>query len=258
MSIQTTYLVTGANRGIGKGFVQSFLSRPSTTVIAAVRDPSHQTTLALNDLPKGAGSKLIVVKLDSSSATDAQEAVATLQKEHGIDALDVVIANAGISIGGTSIRKTTAANTQEHFNVNTIAPILLFQATADLLQASKTGNPKFIAISTLIGSIAAIDTLVALGFPATSSPYGGSKTALNWFIRRLHFEEPWLTSFVFHPGLVETDLAAGAVAGTGFKLKDLGAITVDDSVAGMIKTVDKATRDISGTFQNYDGAVNPW
>jgi norsolorinic acid ketoreductase len=258
MSSQTTYLVTGANRGIGKGFVQSFLSRSSTTVIAAVRDPSHQTTLALNDLPKGAGSKLIVIKLDSSSSTDAQEAVATLQKEHGIDALDVVIANAGISIGGTSIRKTSAANTQEHFNVNTIAPVLLFQATADLLQASKTGNPKFIAISTLIGSIAAIDTLVALGFPPTSSPYGGSKTALNWFIRRLHFEEPWLTSFVFHPGLVETDLAAGAVAGTGFKLKDLGAITVDDSVAGMIKTVDKATRDISGTFQNYDGAVNPW
>jgi NAD(P)-dependent dehydrogenase (short-subunit alcohol dehydrogenase family) len=100
--------------------------------------------------------------------------------------------------------------------------------------------------------------LVALKFPNTASPYGGSKTALNWFVRRLHFEEPWLTSFVFHPGLVETDLAAASVAGTGVALKDLGAITVDTSVAGMVKTIDSATRDISGTFQNYDGAVNPW
>ncbi|KAH6630097.1 hypothetical protein B0J18DRAFT_89862 [Chaetomium sp. MPI-SDFR-AT-0129] len=241
-----------------KGFVQTFLSRPSTTVIAAVRDPSHETSQGLASLPVGAGSKIITIKLDSSVASDAADAVATLQKEHGIEALDIVIANAGINIGGTSIRQTTAANTLEHFKVNTIAPVLLFQATADLLQASKTGNPRFIAISTLIGSIATMDALVALKFPNTASPYGGSKTALNWFVRRLHFEEPWLTSFVFHPGLVETDLAAASVAGTGVALKDLGAITVDMSVAGMVKTIDSATRDISGTFQNYDGAVNPW
>lgn len=173
MSTQTTYLITGGNRGIGKGFVSTFLSRPSTTVIAAVRDPSHATSKALSDLPKGAGSKLILVKLDSSVASDAASAVATLKKDHGITALDVVVANAGINTGGTSVRNTSAANTIEHFNVNAIAPILLFQATADLLQASKTGNPKFVAISTLIGSIATIDALVSLGFPNTASPYGG-------------------------------------------------------------------------------------
>jgi norsolorinic acid ketoreductase len=245
MATQTTYLITGANRGIGRGYVQAFLSRPATTVIAAVRDPSHQFSQRLKDLPKGDNSKLILVKIDSPSQTDALEAVADLHKVHNIDALDVVIANAGISVGGTTIRKTTAANIQ-HFNINSVAPVLLFQATADLLKVSKSGNPKFIAISTLIGSIAYIGDLVALGFPSTANPYGGSKTALNWFIRCLHFEEPWLTSFVFHPGLVETDLAAGAVAGTGFELKDLGAISVEHSVTGMIKIIDKATTDYSG------------
>ncbi|KEY72296.1 hypothetical protein S7711_00294 [Stachybotrys chartarum IBT 7711] len=258
MSSQTTYLVTGANRGIGKGFIRTFLSRPSATVIAAVRDPSHQTSKALAELPKAAGSKLLVVKLDSSVTTDADDAVRTLVKEYGITTLDVVVANAGIADGGDTIRKTTAANAQHHFNVNTIAPMLLFQATADLLQASKTGNPKFVAISTFIGSIAGVEHLVSLGFPATSSPYGGSKAALNWIIRRLHFEEPWLTTFVFHPGLVETDLAMASVASAGLSLKDVGAISVDTSVAGMTKTIDSATREIGGTFQNYDGAVNPW
>ena len=258
MSSSLTYLITGANRGIGKGLATTYLSRPSTTVIAAVRDPSHATSQALKELPKADGSKLIIVKLDSTVESDAVDAVASLKKDHGIESLDVVIANAGIASGGTSIRKTTAANTALHFSVNTIAPVLLFQATADLLQASKMGNPKFMAISTFIGSIAGIDTLVSLGFPFTSSPYGGSKTALNWFVRRLHFEEPWLTSFVIHPGLVETDMAASLAASTNQKLEDFGAISVETSAAGMSKILDAATRETSGTFQNYDGAVNPW
>ncbi|KAH6880820.1 hypothetical protein B0T10DRAFT_411805 [Thelonectria olida] len=256
MSAPSTILVTGGNRGIGLGFVKTFLARPNTVVIAAVRDPKHATSKALLDLPKADGAQLVTVKVDSTIPEDAISAVAELQKEHGINSLDIVIANAGISIGGSTVRKTAVDNINKHFRVNAIGPIALFQATADLLQASKTGNPIFIAISTLIGSLGSMEALA--GFPPTQSPYGGSKTALNWFIRRLHFEEPWLTSFVFHPGLVETDLATSAVAGTSLKLSDLGAITVDTSVAAMVKTVDTAGREISGTFQNYDGTQVPW
>ncbi|CRJ96215.1 hypothetical protein HYQ45_009984 [Verticillium longisporum] len=89
------------------------------------------------------------------------------KKKHSIEALDIIIANAGINLNGTSIRESTAANILEHISVNHIAP---------------TGNPIFIAISTLIGSIATVDALVALKFPNNTSPYGASKTALNWFI----------------------------------------------------------------------------
>ncbi|KAM5343775.1 hypothetical protein ACJ41O_012312 [Fusarium nematophilum] len=256
MTTQTTVLVTGGNRGIGKGFVKTFLSRPSTTVAVAVRNPEHPTSKSLDELPKGDGSRLILVKLDSSITSDAGEAVAMLQKEHGIQSLDVVIANAGIALGGKTVRKSPVENIQQHLVVNAIAPITLFQATADLLQASKSGNPIFVAISTLIGSLGSMEALAA--FPSTHSPYGGSKAALNWFIRRLHFEEPWLTSFVFHPGLVETDLAAGAVAGASLTLADLGAISVDTSVEGMIKVIDSATREVSGTFKSYDGTELPW
>ncbi|OJJ88683.1 SDR family oxidoreductase [Aspergillus glaucus CBS 516.65] len=256
MSAPTTYLVTGGNRGIGRGFVQTFLQRPSTTVIAAVRDPSSESSKSLQDLPKGAGSKLITVKLDSSIETDAAEAVARLQTEHEVSSIDVVIANAGISLGGAPVRQISARNIAEHFIVNTTGPVTLFQATADLLQASKTGKPVFVAISSLIGSIGSMEALA--GFPATQSPYGGSKAALNWFVRRLHFEEPWLTSFVFHPGLVETELANAAVEGLSLKLLDLGAISVEASVSSMVKTLDTASRDTSGTFRNHDGSVIPW
>lgn len=256
MTAPATYLITGANRGIGRGFVQKFLQRTATIVIAAVRDPSSASSKSLQDLPKGAGSKLITVKLDSTISTDAAEAVAHLQTEHGLSSIDVVVANAGISVGGATVRQTTAANITEHFIVNTTGPVMLFQATADLLKASKTGNPIFVATSTIIGSIGSMDALA--DFPSTRSPYGGSKAALNWFVRRLHFEEPWLTSFVFHPGLVETELAQATVEGLNIELSDFGAISVETSVSSMLKTLDAASRETSGTFQNYDGSILPW
>jgi norsolorinic acid ketoreductase len=256
MTSNITYLVTGGNRGIGKGFVSTLLQRPSTTVIVAVRDPSATSSKALSELPKGADTKLILVKLDSSIETDAVEAVSQLKSQHGIIAIDVVIANAGIGADGSTVRNTSVANTKKHFAVNVIGPLTLFQATADLLKASKSGNPKFVAVSTLIGSIGFMENLTS--FPTTMSPYGGSKAALNWFVRRLHFEEPWLSSWVFHPGLVETDMAHKAVDGSGLTLEQLGAISVDTSVKGMIETIDGATRDVSGTFKNYDGSALPW
>ncbi|KAG7148350.1 hypothetical protein HYQ46_002783 [Verticillium longisporum] len=44
------------------------------------------------------------------------------KKKHSIEALDIIIANAGINLNGTSIRESTAANILEHISVNHIAP----------------------------------------------------------------------------------------------------------------------------------------
>ncbi|KAF2847575.1 short-chain dehydrogenase [Plenodomus tracheiphilus IPT5] len=258
MSSPSVYLITGANRGIGKGYVELLLQRPSTTVIAGVRDVSHPTSKALASLTTGEGSKLIVVALDSSKESSAKDAVKTLETEHGIKHLDTVIANAGIANDGSTVRTVTADNIKEHFLVNTIAPVLLFQATADLLKASPSGTPKFVAVSTLIGSVGFQDTLVSLSFPNTVSPYGASKSALNWFVRRLTWEEPWLTSFVFHPGLVETDMGRSIEEKAGVKLSDIGGISVETSVTSAIKVIDGASKEDSGTFKNYDGSPLPW
>lgn len=148
-------------------------------MIVGVRSPPHPTSKALRDLPKseGEGSKLIIVKLDSRVASDATVAVATLKKEHNISSLDIAIANAGIAIDGGCVRETTVDNINKHFEVNTIGPVVIFQVVAELLQASKTDRPTFVAISTLVGSIGSMEQLA--GFPATGSPYGGSKAALN-------------------------------------------------------------------------------
>ncbi|UQC90037.1 short-chain dehydrogenase [Colletotrichum lupini] len=227
---RTTFLVTGAGRGIGSGLVASLLLRPSSTVIAA-----------------GGGSKIIIVKIDSSVETDPAKAVSILQRDHNITALDVVIANAGIAHSSGPVIKTSTAAIRDHLAVNTIGPLLLFQATAPLLKAT---------VTSILGTISGMESLESL--PPALSPDGASKGALNWFIRRLHFEEIWLTGFLLHPGTVATDMVKSVIDGTDLKLEDLGAITVEQSVSDLVQRVDTASRDVSGTFQNHDGTYLPW
>ncbi|KAJ4989202.1 short-chain dehydrogenase [Stagonosporopsis vannaccii] len=256
MVAQKIYLITGANRGIGKGFVHLLLRRRYTTVIAAVRDLSHPTARELASFATAEGSQLLFMCLDSSKANSAQEAVQALQDEHSIKYIDVVIANAGIAKGGSSVRATTTENIMEHFLVNTAGPVALFQATSNLLQQSPTQNPIFVAMSSMMGSIGYMEALA--GLPSTHSPYGASKAALNWYIRRLHFEEPWLTVFAFHPGVVDTDMVAAATVGTDLRLEDLGAISVETSVSDMVAVIDGATKQIGGTLRTHENAVLPW
>jgi norsolorinic acid ketoreductase len=250
----TNYLITGANRGIGKGLTAELLKRPNTTVIAGVRDTAASSKI-LDALPAGKGSKVVYVKIDSQSETDAKEAVSKLASE-GITSIDVVIANAGIAHSGAPVARTTIESLRDHLNTNTIGPVLLFQAFKPLLEANKSGKPVFLATSTFIGSIEGQETLK--GLPPVVSPYGASKAALNWLVRRLHYEEPWLTAYVTHPGLVLTDMASGMFGSTEQAVA-MGAITVEVSIAGILKTLDVATKEtVGGTFQNYDGTTIPW
>lgn len=61
------YLIAGATRGIGCGLVASLFRRENSTVIAGVRDIQAETAKSLEKLPKGNGSKLIVVGIDAES-----------------------------------------------------------------------------------------------------------------------------------------------------------------------------------------------
>ncbi|KAH7241256.1 hypothetical protein BKA59DRAFT_400186 [Fusarium tricinctum] len=256
MNVTQTVLVTGANRGIGRAFTSAYLDRPSTTVIAAVRDTAKESSKSLHSLPKAIGSRLILVKVDSAIHSDAAEAVNKVQTDFEIDSLDVVIANAGISHSGTSILHMSVVSATQHFKINSLGPVTLLQATVPLLRASKLGHPKFVAISSNVGTIGGADSLRDV--PPVLSPCGASKAALNWFIKRLHAEEEWVISFAFHPGLVLTELAQRTFTSAGVSLKGTEAISVEESVQGMIETIDSASQDTSGTFRGYASRVLPW
>ena len=65
----TIVLITGANRGIGKGLLELYLLKPNHLVIAANRNPEDPTSKALAELPTANGTSLLVVKNDATVRT---------------------------------------------------------------------------------------------------------------------------------------------------------------------------------------------
>ena len=103
-------------------------------------------------MPKGKGSSLIVVKYDAAIEQDAFDMVKELQQKHGIDHLDIVVANAGILKSYTLVKDVKRAEILESFNVNAFGVVSLYQATRNLLQASPK-KPVFAPVGSAAGAL---------------------------------------------------------------------------------------------------------
>ncbi|WYZ41093.1 hypothetical protein EsH8_IV_001434 [Colletotrichum jinshuiense] len=242
----TIVLITGANRGIGKGLLQRYLAKPNHTVVGTVRDPGHESAKALAELPKGEGSSLVVVKFDVTSKTDGIEAVKQLEAQ-GIDHLDIVIANAGVCFAWPKVSEITVEEIEGHYVPNVYGLIFTYQATLPLLKKSKNG--KWITI----GSCSAWLTN-QLDMP--NAAYGTSKVVGHWLTKSIHREEPELVAFPIDPGWVQTDLGNN---GAHYFGHEQAPLSVGDVTDGIIKVVEEATREShGGKLVQWDGAVLPW
>ncbi|KAI1649359.1 uncharacterized protein F4817DRAFT_363693 [Daldinia loculata] len=105
-------------------------------------------------------------------------------------ALDVVIAVAGInpSSAFADVKDMDINALRDIFDVNTFAFVRLFNAVYPLLKASAS-PPKLLAISSNASQIVEMEPTI----PVKVGVYGASKAALNYLVRRAHFENPWLT-----------------------------------------------------------------
>ncbi|KAK5739983.1 hypothetical protein LTR17_004880 [Elasticomyces elasticus] len=243
----TVVLVSGANRGLGKGLVQLYLARSDHTVIAANRDPGSSSSKALSELPTGASSRLIVVKVDASAETDAVEAVKILITKHGIDHIDIVVANAGVSYTWPSVATLKVSDLQAHIEPNVYGCVWLYQATAPLLR--KAATPRFINMGSTAGGL--VDML-----PIPNAAYGPSKAASHWLTKRMDAEEEKLAAFVISPGWVQTEL--GNAGAEYFGMKE-AAVTVKDSCKGTVALIEKATKAThGGKIWGHEGDALTW
>ncbi|KAL1669403.1 hypothetical protein GGF50DRAFT_123245 [Schizophyllum commune] len=177
-----TYLVSGANRGIGLGLVTALAGRPNTTVFAGARNPAAATDL--NALAAKHPNNLHVLKLVSGDKPGNLAAVEEIRKKAG--KLDVVIANAGIGDFFASTLEMKPEEMTRHFDVNVNGTLVLFQATYPLLKESPVR--KFIPIGSLVGSVS-----IGSQFPARMLAYGASKAALHYLTRKIYQEHPELS-----------------------------------------------------------------
>ncbi|PVH75363.1 aflatoxin biosynthesis ketoreductase-like protein nor-1 [Cadophora sp. DSE1049] len=242
-----TYVITGAGRGIGKGILSALITRPNTTIIAAVRD-TKAATESLSSLPVGKDSKLIIIKLDATIDADPSAAVEELKTKHNITKIDILLSNAGLLDTIAPVLETSPDTVRRHFEVNTIGPLTLIQAFMPLLLASP--SPKFLVITSSIGSISDMEK-----FPVPFFAYGISKAAANYLVRKVAFENPKVIAMAFNPGWVQTEMGTTAALGVGMAEAPM---TLEDSVDGMIKLIDKAGLEKTGTFTAVSGEAIPW
>ncbi|KAI1379957.1 NAD(P)-binding protein [Hypoxylon crocopeplum] len=247
----TIILITGANRGVGKGLLERYAARDNHIVIAANRDPEHPTSGALENVPTGQGSRIIIVKIDASVESDASAAVQELVSTHGIDHLDLVIANAAISYVYPKVSDLRISDLQAHFKVNVFGVVWLYQATLPLLR--KSANPRWITVGSTGGSIKNQP-------PVPNAAYAPTKTAVHWLTKRMNEEEDWLLAFVVHPGWVQTDMGnySAGILGGAYGVEE-APVTIDDSCNGVVRLIDSATKpSYGGKMWDYEGTQQAW
>lgn len=89
-----------------------------------------------------------------------------------------------------------------------------------------------------------------------SAGYGASKAAASYLVRKMHFEHEALTAVILYPGWVRTEMGNGLAVKLGMAEAYL---TVEESVKGVEKVVDEATREkTGGKFVDQEGKAIPW
>jgi NAD(P)-dependent dehydrogenase (short-subunit alcohol dehydrogenase family) len=223
-----TVLVTGAARGLGLEFAKQYAA-DGWRVIATVRDPKKAGAL------QALGAGVTAHRLDVRDFKGTAE----LGRELAREAIDVVIANAGISPGHkVSIAEIDEDAWLDTFAVNSVAPMALAGALLPALK--RGGEKKLVAISSRMGSIGENNA-------GGSYPYRASKAALNAAWHSLANDHREVIAVVLHPGWVRTDMG-GSGAPVGPK----------DSIAGMRRVIAKLTPEDSGRFFDFEGKELPW
>nr|XP_047911403.1 C-factor-like isoform X1 [Anser cygnoides] len=250
-------LVTGANRGIGLGFVRHLLGLPNPPewVFAACRDPKGQRAQELQNLASK-HPNLVIIPLEVTKPASIKAAAASVGEHLKGSGLNLLINNAGMLV-----YKTLDAETQEDMSqvyaTNTIGPLLLSQAFLPLLKKAAQGSPgsglscskaAIINMSSYAGSIQD----VYLWEYGQALSYRCSKAALNMLTKcqSLGYREHGILCAAFHPGWVKTDM--------GGTIEDKTRVTVDVSVRGMLNVISSLSEKDTGTFLDWKGKVVPW
>lgn len=234
-------VVTGASRGLGLELVRQHAAK-GDRVFATCRTPASARALA--EVAEAHADRVVVARLDVASQESIEESARHAEKILG--GFDVLWSNAGVYPGspGTTVAEGTlgtlsAADAMAVLSINSIGAILVAQAFMPLLRRGH--EPRLAAISSGYGSLE-----LNQGTPYW---YGASKAALNMLHRSLASDPAagGVTVLLVSPGWVQTDMG-GSSAPT----------SVEESVAGMMRVVARATPADSGRFFDWQGAVVPW
>ncbi|NET11177.1 MAG: SDR family oxidoreductase [Merismopedia sp. SIO2A8] len=219
-----TYVITGANRGIGYEYCKQLTQR-GDEAIALCRSSSPELDALGIQVEAG---------IDITSAASIAEVVHRLKEV----TIDVLINNAGI-LQRVTLENLDFDSIRQQFEVNALGPL---QLTAALLPNIPSGG-KVVLMTSRMGSI---DDNTS----GSSYGYRMSKVALSMAGKSLSHDlcDRQIAVAILHPGLVQTQMTNFTPNG----------ITPEESVNGLLKQIDQLTMENTGTFWHANGEILPW
>ncbi len=219
-----TFLVTGANRGIGLEFCRQLQARHDQ-VIAVCRQASTEL-------------EAIGVEIQSGIELSSEASISALVQNLQSRSLDGVILNAGI-LQSMDLETLDSEGIKRQFEVNALAPLLLAQSLVEQM-------PRGAKLALITSRMGSIDDNTSGG----SYGYRMSKVALNMAGRSLSIDlKPrGIAVAILHPGLVSTRMI-------NFNPK---GISPEKAVIGLLARIDELELETSGTFWHSNGQKLPW
>ncbi len=220
----STYLITGANRGIGLELVRQ-LNQRGEDVIATCRSSSPELDS-------------ISVRVENDIDITSGDSVIKLRENLEDMKIDVLIQNAGIA-QFNSLSNLDPQSILHQFEVNALSPLCFVQAMLPNLS-------KYSKIALITSRMGSIEDNTSGG----SYGYRMSKVALSMAGKSLSVDlkSKNIAVAILHPGLVSTRM-------TGFTPS---GIQPEESVTGLIERIDELNLDNSGTFWHSNGEILPW
>jgi NAD(P)-dependent dehydrogenase (short-subunit alcohol dehydrogenase family) len=217
----STYLITGANRGIGFEMSRILVGR-GDKVIAACRSASPQLL--------GLGVE-VLENIDVSQP----ESIKAMAKSLDGRPIDVLINNAGI-LSREPLSDLDLSRIQSQFEVNTMGPLLVSQALLPNLSAGS----KLIIITSRMGSVEDNTSGGMYG-------YRISKAGVNMVGKSLaeDLRDQGIAVRLLHPGMVATEMTGG------------NGIPPEESASSLIARIDELTINATGEFWHANGECLP-
>lgn len=235
---EKTYLITGANRGLGLEFVRQISTASNSNIILACVRSLNGELDDLKALAKGKESQIHVIECDTGNVSSIRKCGEEVTKILSGRKLTYLLNNAGInSRPGRTALDVTAEEIRQHIEVNVIGPAEVVRAVEQHLGSGST----ILNMTSGLGSI-------GLGI-VKHTAYAISKGALNMLTvhQAEALKEKDVRVIVVDPGWVQTRMGGeGAV------------LTPEESISGMLKILHDQSKDDSGSFYRYNGEKLPW
>lgn len=220
-----TWIVTGASRGVGSAIADALWVEGARLILNA-RDPKRLSDKAipLRNAPD-AVDRLRAVAGDIGDPTTSLKIAEVAEELGGPIGL---VHNAGVAGAGPMIWEATDDEYTTVMGASLVGGLHLVRALVPMMLTQATGTLVFVGSG-----------IADRAFPGVG-PYGIAKASEEYLARQVAAEAPALSSFVWRPGVVDTDMQTEARNAPG----DVSAMFKGFQEQGLLISPAEAAADL--------------